>query len=426
MRPLRFCHVTTFYPPYNFGGDGIAVQRLAEALAHRGHDVTVVHAIEAFNSLHEGPAPEPPSPAGGVHTIGLDSRLGTLSPLLVHQLGRPVVHRARLAHLLADSTFDVIHFHNVSLIGGPRIVRLGDAVKLYTAHEHWLVCPTHVLWRHDREPCDHRQCLRCVLNHRRPPQLWRWTSAIERNLGHVDARIALSEFSRRRHAEYGFTRAMEVLPCFAPDPWAESPSLPPVRRERPYVFYAGRLERMKGLDDVVTAFDHRLGVDLVLAGRGSHEPALRRLAGGNPAVNFAGWLAPDALAARYRDALAVIVPTVGYETFGQSVIEAFSHGVPVIARRTGPLPELIESTGGGELFEVAADVPAIVARLAADDAARRGQGARGRAAYEQRFCEDVVVPRYLDLVRRAAHRRGRSLEVGDEASQTRGTEAHGG
>ncbi len=28
MKPLRFCHVTTFYPPYNFGGDGIGIQRL--------------------------------------------------------------------------------------------------------------------------------------------------------------------------------------------------------------------------------------------------------------------------------------------------------------------------------------------------------------------------------------------------------------
>ena len=23
MRPLRFCHLTTFYPPHNFGGDGV-------------------------------------------------------------------------------------------------------------------------------------------------------------------------------------------------------------------------------------------------------------------------------------------------------------------------------------------------------------------------------------------------------------------
>ena len=35
-RPLRFCLATTFYPPYSFGGDAVAVQRLAEALERHG------------------------------------------------------------------------------------------------------------------------------------------------------------------------------------------------------------------------------------------------------------------------------------------------------------------------------------------------------------------------------------------------------
>ena len=34
-RPLRFCLVTTFYPPFHFGGDGVFVYRLAQALAER-------------------------------------------------------------------------------------------------------------------------------------------------------------------------------------------------------------------------------------------------------------------------------------------------------------------------------------------------------------------------------------------------------
>ena len=61
-------------------------------------------------------------------------------------------------------------------IGGPGCSRYGgDAVKLYMAHEHWLVCPTHVLWRHGRELCTGRECLRCTLRYQRPPQLWRYT-----------------------------------------------------------------------------------------------------------------------------------------------------------------------------------------------------------------------------------------------------------
>ncbi len=47
-RPLRICMVTTFYPPYNFGGDGIVVERLAAELADRGHHVEVIHCVDAF------------------------------------------------------------------------------------------------------------------------------------------------------------------------------------------------------------------------------------------------------------------------------------------------------------------------------------------------------------------------------------------
>ena len=48
---LRFCMLTTFYPPFNFGGDGIGVQRTANALVKRGHQVTVIHDVDAYQWL---------------------------------------------------------------------------------------------------------------------------------------------------------------------------------------------------------------------------------------------------------------------------------------------------------------------------------------------------------------------------------------
>ena len=45
---MRFCMVTTFYPPYHFGGDGTYVRALSEALVKRGHEVTVVHCEDAY------------------------------------------------------------------------------------------------------------------------------------------------------------------------------------------------------------------------------------------------------------------------------------------------------------------------------------------------------------------------------------------
>src|SRR5262249_20352283 len=153
-RAMRFCFVTTFYPPYNFGGDGIAVRRLAVELAERGHHVEVVHSIDAYRILEQPGAP----PIGDyvdhpsiVHH-GLSHRIPAIAALATQQTARPVFNRRRLRRVLADGRFDVVHFHNASLIG-PTALGYSSAVTLYTMHEHWLVCPMHVLWRYNREPC---------------------------------------------------------------------------------------------------------------------------------------------------------------------------------------------------------------------------------------------------------------------------------
>ena len=156
MTTLRFCMLTTFYPPYSFGGDAIGIQRLSRALVRRGHQVTVVHDTDAYNVLHRGVEPQVPDldRDEGVEVVRLRSQMPGLSTLLTQQSGRPMVNGRRIARLIADGKYDVVNFHNVSLIGGPGIFRYaGDAVTLYMAHEHWLVCPMHVLWRHHRERC---------------------------------------------------------------------------------------------------------------------------------------------------------------------------------------------------------------------------------------------------------------------------------
>ena len=48
---MRFCMVTTFYPPYHFGGDAIFIQQLSNELAQRGHHVEVIHCKDTFNFM---------------------------------------------------------------------------------------------------------------------------------------------------------------------------------------------------------------------------------------------------------------------------------------------------------------------------------------------------------------------------------------
>ncbi len=407
MSGLRFAFLTTFYPPHNFGGDGIGIQRLARGLVRAGHHVTVIHDVDAYNSLHQGAEPAAPPEPAGLEVIRLRSGLGTLSPLLTQQLGRPVVNGPRIARILDEGKFDVINFHNVSLIGGPGLFKYGRGLKLYMAHEHWLVCPSHVLWRHNRELCTGRQCFRCQLSYRRPPQLWRMTGYLERELRHVDAFIAMSEFSRRKHQEFGFPREMEVLPYFLPDPEAGGARVGGASpHPRPYFLFVGRLEKIKGLDDVIPVFRDFPDADLVIAGDGEYAGTLRAMAEGLPNVRFLGRVAPEDLRRYYEHAIALVVPSVCFETFGIILIEAFKQGTPVVARHLGPFPEIVDRSGGGGTFTTRDELVAVMRRLQDDPVHRERQATAGSAAFVAWWSERAVVPQYLEIIARAAGRKG--------------------
>ena len=394
--PLRIAMVTTFYPPYNFGGDGIYVQRMARALARRGHHVEVIHDTDGFRAM-TGTDPGPSaSDADGVVVHALRSRWPKLATLEVQQTGHPGRHKAEIARLLGDR-FDVIHFHNVSLIGGPGIWKLGQGVKLHTAHEHWLVCPSHILWRDNREICDARRCLRCVLKHRRPPQLWRSTDLVNREAHHVDAFLMLSESAARNHQHFGFTAPMTVVPSFLPDVEPLPPADAPVH-PRPFFLFVGRLEIIKGLQDVIPVFTADVPADLLIAGSGAYEPELRRLAEGRDNVRFLGHTRPEVLRRLYAEARAVLTPSRCYEVFPLVVLEAFRERAPIIARDLGPYPEIVQQSGGGLLFRTEAELRECLLRLTKDPALACHLGAQGRSAFDAHWTEAVALGGYLELI----------------------------
>jgi glycosyltransferase involved in cell wall biosynthesis len=400
--------LTTFYPPFNFGGDGIGVQRLSRALVRRGHRVTVVHDVDAYNALHRETTPLEDPNSDGVVVRSLSTGLKYLSCFLTQQFGRPVVNGRKIRAILEAGNFDVIQFNNTSLIGGPGLLSFGQqSVKVYEAHEHWLVCPTHILWRHNREPCSKRQCLRCSVHHLRPPQLWRYTGFLERQLPYIDAFIAKSEFSRRKHQDFGFNRNMEVVPYFLPDiENSDSVNSASSPHSRPYFLFVGRLERIKGLDEVIPAFGKYDAADLLVAGSGEHGNQLRDLAGENSRIKFLGRLDPKELSRYYRHALALIVPSICFETFGIILIEAFQNGTPVIARRIGPFPELVEKSGAGTLFEHSEELLQAMHRIQYNPAFRDKLIAHATESFSTYWSEDAVVPAYLKVVRQAARRAG--------------------
>jgi glycosyltransferase involved in cell wall biosynthesis len=388
--------VTTFYPPFHFGGDGIFVYRLSEALAEYGHAVDIIHSIDAYRLQHPADPEVSFAHHPNVKRHALETQNPHLSILGAHQLGRPAAYAARLRALLEDGDYDVIHFHNVSLMGAPDVLRRGRAIKLYTAHDYWLACPTHVLFRFKEEPCVKRKCLRCQLVYRRPPQLWRYSSLMRRCLREIDCLLAPSRFTMNRLQRDGLDCPMTVLPHFVPAP-SDKKNQPNVAR--PYFLYVGRMEKLKGVQEIIRIFAHYREADLIIAGEGDYAPILRAGARGLENIHFLGRVPSSHLSDLYRGAVAFLAPSLCYETFGLSAAEALAHGTPVIARRIGALAELIEQSDGGILFDTSDECRKAIEQLGSNRELREKLGENGRAAYALHWTVEAHLARYLDLIR---------------------------
>ena len=418
-RPLRFCLVTTFYPPYNFGGDGIYAHRLANGLARLGHDVTVLHSPTAYEMLAGKSPSEDYEDHEGVTVKPITTPLGKLGLLAVQQTGRPCFQGPALRRALQRESFDVIHYNNVSLLGGPHAFRLGTGLKLCTLIEHWLVCPMHVLWKLDREVCTKPTCLRCTLHGRRPPQLWRYTGLIRRATRHIDAFIGPSLFTMRMHRERGIKGPMIQLPLFHPEP-PIPPDTQPANEGRPFFLFVGRLEKIKGLQAIIPTFRKMGDMDLVIAGSGNYEQELRSMAQGADNIRFVGRVDHVELQHLYRSAIAAVVPSLCYETFGVVVAEAFSARTPVVVYAQSSVEEIVKTHGGGLLYRTTSELEAALARLRDDEALRERLGREGRAAYEAEFAEASFLRNYLAVVEEllAKKRAGRLEWAGSHEDAT--------
>lgn len=186
----------------------------------------------------------------------------------------------------------------------------------------------------------------------------------------------------------------------------------PVDREEdrlpePTLLYLGRLKRYKRVDLVIQAAarlrERGMEARLLIAGRGGHEPALRREAArlglGEDRVRFLGFVSEEEKLDLLRRAW-VHVLTSGKEGWGIVNVEAAASGTPTVASDS---PGLRDSVRDGETgFLVPhGDVDALADRIGlvlADPDLRRRMGKGGRAFARELSWE------------RSASRLGRVLE----------------
>ena len=375
---LRFALITTFYPPYSFGGDAIYVQNQAKALVARGHSVDILHSVDAYLALGGNQPISPVTENDGIRVFRLQSRLPTLSCLATHQIGIPIEHRKKIKSMLHNNCYDVIHYHNISLVGGPAILSYGNGIKLYTAHEHWLVCPTHILWKNNKEICKSKACIKCGITYRRPPQLWRYTRLLDRCAKHIDAFLALSEHSANTHQNFGFSQKLVTFPSTAANLQKSAAKMDNNHlQSRLYFLYVGRLEHIKGVQDIIPVFEHLPEADLIIAGEGSLATELKRAAKHLPNIKFIGKASSGKLSELYRNAVSVIVPSRCIEVFPLVILESFREGTPVLVRDTGPLPDIIQQSSGGSIYSDADELLTSLKEMLINTALQHSTGEKG-------------------------------------------------
>jgi alpha-maltose-1-phosphate synthase len=131
------------------------------------------------------------------------------------------------------------------------------------------------------------------------------------------------------------------------------------------VLYLGRLTPHKGIDHLLRAIPE--GTPLTVAGSSGHDPwvperdyplLLRRLAAARD-VRFTGPVPDRDVPVLHRRAAVFVLPTVERTCYGRpvpitellglSALEAMASGTPVVASRTGGLPEIIREGETGFL-----------------------------------------------------------------------------
>jgi glycosyltransferase involved in cell wall biosynthesis len=325
---------------------------------------------------------------------------------MTYLTGYPLLVGKKIGRIL-NKDFDVIHYHNISLFGGPAILSFGDGIKLFTLHTYWLICPTHYLWKFNREICQEKECLKCMIFYGKvPPQLWRYSSLRDKMLKNVDALIALSAFLKRKHLEEGIKTRLEWIPNFVIPPWQnsmlkEENSLPEVKNLVPYFLYVGRLEFYKGVQVLIKAYTKkRRKSRLLVAGDGTYSRVLKLQAGKNPNIVFLGQIPSEKLRVLYGNALALIVPSLWHENSSSAVLEAMSHGIPVITTGNGGLREVVDGNQAGIVYGDLDELVDALEHIEDDPNLRNKLADNALKAYQKYYTPEACLHKYYSLIDR--------------------------
>jgi glycosyltransferase involved in cell wall biosynthesis len=358
---MKVLIVNTYH--YLRGGDCRHAFGLGRLLREAGHEVHFFGMKDDRNQVCD-------DDAYFVSNIDFDVALRQRNLLhAVRVLGRSIYSREarrKISSMLEDLRPDIVHMHSIrhhltkSIL--PEMGRRKVPV-VWTLHDYKEICPNTSFFDGIGvcEACRggryyHALTRRCKRGSLAASAVTFLEAQINAWLGydrHVDLFVSPSGFLRDKFIEFGYPGWKIVsIPNFI-----ELDRYSPDYTVGAYLLYLGRLEKMKGLDTLIEGFGRACldtpGLALKIAGTGTMEKDLRssveqkKLRG----IEMLGHVGGAELEALIRGARAVVIPSVWYENYPYSCLEAMAYGKPVIASRIGGIPEQVEEGVTGFLFE---------------------------------------------------------------------------
>lgn len=356
----------------NPGGEDVVVEMERKILQSAGHEV------EAFVAENQGGLVGAASMATSAWNIRSARRVAAV----LQEHDPDVVHVHNTWFRLTSSVFSVLRRSNVPVV--------------VTVHNYRHACLNGQLFR------DNAICTLCVGRMPRPgvvrgcyrdsiPQSA--VMAVAVGLGRVndfwsdsvDRYVAMTSFERDLLIRVGLPAEKLVTKPHFVDDWGVRIKAP---SESSTVLFVGRLSAEKGVRMLMEAWQlaEPTNLSLVVVGDG---PLRQELVDRAPAsVEFVGWESRERVAARTRDARAVLFPSRWYEPFGLVLIETMATGTPVIANRLGGLPEVLGIDEDSSALVGRDDVTSWANRIRDVDTGVVDVdelGAHGRSVFESRY-----------------------------------------
>lgn len=382
-------------------GDDIVVSREIELLRKNGHEVCFY----------------------GKYNDAIDKWSLFRKIRLFFEIPWSTTAQKELTTILEEQKYDIVHIHNIF----PQFsISIYETLKrfnlpfVHTLHDFRLFCANAFLFRNGRvcELCPTKHYLysvkyRCFQNSLLksiPSAFMIKYSKKNENTLHPDYYIVLTEFAKSKIVDFGINpRRIFIKPNFISEQLSSS------KETLNYAAFVGRLSKEKGIDIILKSLQakkcKKIPIKVIGDGPLSVYVEQKIKEFGLKQIDILGLKSHRETIEYIKKARFLIMPSLCYESFPVTLIEAMAMGTPVIATNIGALGYLIRNHETGILTSPGdvEDLANKITWLWEHDEERKKMGENARKEFEEKYTPEKNFKILMNIYEKAIemHRKGR-------------------